>query len=263
MSMDVFCQETGAGSTVLCLHPHVSASQGFDEISSLSESFRLLAWDAPGFGRSPDPTGQPGLSWYAEQAAALLASRSDGPVHLLGVSWGGLIAMQLALDAPQLVKSLVLADSLVGLVGDVDAADQMRDRVRLLAQDGSAVFAKQEAPQLVTSQAPSELIDKVAETIVSAVRVPGFEAAVSSMVEADLTALLHSVRVPTLVLCGDADGVTGIEQSQRVANAIPNAVFVTITGAGHLAHQEKPDSFIAWLHSFLRIVDNVRETAEV
>ena len=73
----------------------------------------------------------------------------------------------------------------------------------------------------------------------------------------DLTAELASVAAPTLVLCGDDDTVTGVEESQALAGGIHDAVFVTLRGAGHLANQESPEAFNAWLSAFVQIIERL------
>jgi pimeloyl-ACP methyl ester carboxylesterase len=59
------------------------------------------------------------------------------------------------------------------------------------------------------------------------------------------------------VLCGAEDTVTGVAESQALAGGIPDAVFVTLRGAGHLANQEAPGSFNAWLSSYIHIVERL------
>lgn len=263
MTVDVHFQESGEGSTILCLHGLTSASQAFEHTMDLSDTFRLLAWDAPGFGKSPDPDGQPPLFWYAMQAAELVRSQCPGPAHVLGTSWGGLVGMQLAITEPQLVKSLVLVDSMVGYANDEAAAERFVADGEALSSSGVVAFAAAQIPRMVSAGAQPDLVEALTAMLASDVRPAGYAAAAATIVDADLKPGLRSVGQPTLVLCGEEDGVTGIEMSQRVSSAIPNAVFVTISGAGHLPHQEKPESFNAWLRSFLHIVDNVRETAEV
>ncbi len=263
MTAEVRFQERGEGSTILCLHGLTSASQAFEHAQDLSDTFRVLAWDAPGFGKSPDPDGQPTLSWYAERAAELVRAQCSEPVHVLGVSWGGLVGMRLALDEPQLVKSLVLADSMLGYAHDQTGAERVAADCDMLSTSGVAAFAAAHVPRLVSPNAEPRLIEALTTMLTSDVRPGGYAAAAATVVDTDLKPALRSVIQPTLVLCGEDDGITGIDMSQRVASAIPNAVFVTMAGAGHLPHQEKPESFNAWLRSFLHIVDNVRETAEV
>jgi 3-oxoadipate enol-lactonase len=250
--------DKGSGPTVLCLHGIGSSSAAFEpQVAALSSELRLLAWDAPGYAASDDLDPPLGLDGYADAAAAVLRDRGAGPAHVVGVSWGGVIALRLALRHPDLVRSLVLADSSRGSGQSPERATAMRERVRQLDEHGIDAFSRARGPRLVTEQAPTELVERVVATMRDAVRLPGYGHAAESMAATDLTDELAAVDVPTLVLCGDGDTVTGIAESQALAGGIPDAVFVTLRGAGHLANQESPEAFNAWLSAFVHIIDRL------
>jgi 3-oxoadipate enol-lactonase len=257
-TLDVNVLDVGTGPAVLCLHGIGSSSAAFaPQVDALGWELRFLAWDAPGYAGSPDPEAPLDLDAYADAAAAVIRERADGPAHVLGVSWGGVIATRLALRHPELVRSLVLADSSRGSGQSPEQAAAMRQRATELAEQGSAAFAAARGPRLVTEQAPGALVDRVVTTMRDAVRLPGYAHAAESMAATDLTAELAGVDTPTLVLCGDGDTVTGIPESQALAGGIRDAVFVTLRGAGHLANQEAPEAFNAWLSAFVQIIERL------
>jgi 3-oxoadipate enol-lactonase len=250
--------DAGSGPTLLCLHGIGSSSASFaPQLDELAGELRLLAWDAPGYARSADPVEPPDLDAFADAAADVLQQRDTGPAHVLGVSWGGVIAMRLAIRRPDLVRSLILADSSRGSGRDAGQAAAMRARVGELSEQGAAEFARRRGHRLVSERAPAELVEGVTATMAGAVRLPGYGYAAASMADTDLTAALADIKVPTLVLCGAQDAVTGVAESQALAGGIPDAVFVTIRGAGHLANQEAPASFNAWLSSYIHIVERL------
>jgi pimeloyl-ACP methyl ester carboxylesterase len=250
--------DKGAGPTVLCLHGIGSSSAAFaPQIDELAGELRFLAWDAPGYAASDDPAVALDLDGYADAAAAVIREQADGPVHVLGVSWGGVIAIRLALRHPDLVRSLIVADSSRGSGQSPEQAAAMRDRATELERVGAAEFAAARGPRLVTPEAPRELVDTVVATMRDGIRLPGYAHAAASMAATDLTAELAGVRTPTLVLCGDGDTVTGFPESQALAGGIPDAVFVTVHGAGHLANQEAPEAFNAWLSAFVQIIERL------
>jgi 3-oxoadipate enol-lactonase len=247
-------------STVLCLHGADSSSTGFTGLAELSDRFRIVAWDAPGYRGTPAPTADHGLSGYAQQLIEQLATISDQPVHVLGTGLGGALAMQLALDAPDLVKSLILADSAPGLANAAEVATAMQQAVATMAEQGAESFAQSRPARLVSDSASPQLLASVGATIAADISPDGYQHAVTAFCDADLAKPARAIHKPTVVLCGDADTVIGLEQSQNVSAAIPNAVLVTLSGAGHLAHVENPHAFNAWVRSFLYIIDNVRES---
>jgi pimeloyl-ACP methyl ester carboxylesterase len=182
---------------------------------------------------------------------------AGGPVHVLGVSWGGVVAVRLARRHPHLVRSLVLADSSRGSGQTPEQAAAMRGRAQELRIRGAAAFAAERAPRLVSAGAADSLVDTVARTMAESIRLPGYGYAADSMAATDLTAELAAIRTPTLVLCGSEDTVTGVEESQALAGGIEDAVFVTLRSAGHLANQERPESFNAWLSAFVHIIERL------
>lgn len=255
----VHVEDSGSGPTILCLHGIGSSSASFaPQRDGLADEFRILAWDAPGYGRSADIDPGLDLNGYADAAAAVVEQYADGgPVHVLGMSWGGVIAVRLASRHPHLLRSLVVADSSRGSAADADKARAMRERAAQLAEQGNDAFAAARGPRLVSSSAPDALVDHVVATMRDAIRLPGYGQAAEVMAATDLTTELAKIDLPTLVLCGDQDRVTGVAESQAIAGGIPDAVFVTLRGAGHLANQESPEAFNAWLSSFVSIVERL------
>lgn len=250
--------DKGAGPAVLCLHGIGSSSTAFlPQVDELAGEMRFLAWDAPGYAGSADPQAPLDLDAYADAAADVIRDRVDGPAHVLGISWGGVIAIRLALRHPDLVRSLIIADSSRGSGQSDEQAAAMRDRAAELERVGVAEFAASRGPRLVTPEAPAELVERVVATMRDGVRLPGYGYAAESMAATDLTAELGDVHTPTLVLCGDGDTVTGFPESQAIAGGIPDAVFVTVHGAGHLANQEAPEAFNAWLTAFVQIIERL------
>jgi len=250
--------DRGEGPTLLCLHGIGSSSASFaPQFDELACELRLLAWDAPGYARSADPAEPLDLDGFADAAADVLQERVPGPAHVLGVSWGGVIATRLATRRPDLVRSLILADSSRGSGRTAEQAAAMRARVADLSAQGPAEFARRRGHRLVSDQAAAELVERVTATMAASVRLPGYGYAAATMADTDLTAVLADVKVPTLVLCGADDTVTGVAESQALAGGIPDAVFVTIRAAGHLANQEAPASFNAWLSSYVHIVERL------
>jgi 3-oxoadipate enol-lactonase len=250
-------QKGDGGPLLLCLHGIGSSSAAFSpQLAELSARTQVLAWDAPGYGRSADPGGPLGLDGYADVAAELIRRRG-GAAHVLGVSWGGVIALRLATRHPDLVAGLVVAGSSRGSGTDPRRAAAMRRRAAELGELGPRAFATGRGPRLVSENAPPELVRRVIRTMADAVRHPGYGYAAESMAATDLTAELLGITAPTLVLCGALDQVTGPEESQAIAGAIHTSVYVVLDGAGHLANQERPEAFNAWVLSHLRITARI------
>lgn len=246
-------QTRGAtGSPVLFLHGIGGAAASFrGQLDALGETQRALAWDAPGYGESADPASAPGMEGYADLAASVLGGE---PTHVVGVSWGGVIATRLAARHPALVRSLVLADSTRGSGRTPEGAAAMRARAGELASAGAAEFARIRGPRLVSPFAAPSVVDGVVTTM-ARVRLPGYRFAAESMADTDHGALLPRLAVPTLVLVGAEDRVTGVAESRRIANAVPGARLEILPHAGHAANQERPEEFNRIVSEFFAAVE--------
>ncbi|MBH5133432.1 MULTISPECIES: alpha/beta fold hydrolase [Streptomyces] len=252
--------ETGdGGPLVLCLHGIGSSSAAFaPQTGALAAAgHRVVAWDAPGYGRSADPDGDLTLDDYADTAAAVIRARA-ADAHVVGVSWGGVIALRLATRHPELVASLAVADSTPGSGTSPEKAAAMRARVPELERLGPRAFAEERGPRLLSRHAPPELVRRVVDTMAGSIRTPGYRQAAESMAATDLRGELADVTAPTLVLCGDQDRITGPDASQVLAGGLYRAAYVIVKDAGHLANQEQPEHFNAWLLSHLHIVTDTR-----
>lgn len=249
--------DQGTGPVLLCLHGIGSSKRSFQpQIDELSQNHRVVAWDAPGYGDSADPDGPPGLPGYAAEVATLIGGLA-GRVHLLGVSWGGVIACQVALEYPDLLASLILVDASRGSGRAPAAAEAMRARADELAAQGNEAFAATRAPRLLSSDAYPALVEQVRRNMAESIRLPGYAYAAASMAETDLGPRLGEIRTPTLVLCGDRDVVSGPPESEALAAGIADAVCVSVRGAGHLSNQERPGAVNAWVASFVQIIEGL------
>jgi len=126
--------EAGTGPALLCMHGIGSSAESFrPQLDGLAGVARLLAWDAPGYGKSADPESTMDIESFADAALGVIRERAGGPAHVLGVSWGGVIAQILALRSPELVKSLILVGSSRGSGRTSASAEAMRARAGGLA----------------------------------------------------------------------------------------------------------------------------------
>lgn len=236
--------DAGSGTPVLLLHGISSSSDAFRrQMEELADAYRLIAWDAPGYARSADPPGPPGMDGYAEAAKRVLDALDVESAHVVGVSWGGVVATRLALRHPGRVASLALVGSTPGRGTNPEAAKALRNRSERISEKGGVIaYARSRAPRVLAPEAPEALVEEVRHRIVASVRMPGYRYAAESLAETDHRAELPSIGVPALVLVGEHDGVTGLEDSRILAQSIPGSRLVVVPGAGHLANQEKPEA---------------------
>ncbi|MEU6041398.1 alpha/beta hydrolase [Actinomadura sp. NPDC047616] len=240
------------GTPVLMLHGIGGCAGSFDpQMEAFAAGHRVVAWDAPGYARSADPARAPGMSGYAAAAAYLIPEGA----HVVGVSWGGVIATRLAAEHPRLVRSLVLVGSSRGSGRTPQGREAMLARAADLERLGPEEFAARRGPRLVSPDAPAELVDRVVTAMARSVRLPGYAYAAASMADTDHSDVLGALTVPALVVVGDRDTVTGPAESGAIAAALPHARLEVLAGAGHVANQQRPDEFNRVVLRFLREVE--------
>ncbi len=245
----IHLRDSGSGPVLLCLHGIGGSAQSFrGQLAGLSNEYRVIAWDAPGYGESPDPPGPLSAADYADQIAGVLDRIGAGHAVVLGMSWGGVLAAEFALRHPKRVRALVLGDSTRGSGRTAAGAAAMRSRPDELATLGAREFCLARARRLVADPAR---VDAVADAMAAAIRLPGYGYAAAYMADTDHSTRLSQITAPTLVVYGALDEVTGRPESLAIAEAISGSRLVEIPDAGHLANQEAPEAFNAAVTDFL------------
>jgi len=241
---------------LLCLHGIGSCADAFLDQRTLADEagYRLVAWDAPGYRYSPDPSDAPGLSGWADSAAELIRELGYSQAIVLGVSWGGVTATRLAMRHPELVAGLILADSSVGSGTTISQAKLMRGRASVLEEKGATAFAQERSHLLVAPGTAVDVLNRVEKLFAESIRMPAYGWACDSMAETDHSDMLENVKAPTLVVYGAQDIVTPPEASRVLANGISRSVLKEINAAGHLANQEQPAAFNESVISFLNLL---------
>jgi pimeloyl-ACP methyl ester carboxylesterase len=249
----VHVHDSGAGPALLFLHAFpLDASQWDCQVAAFSDRYRCLRPDAYGCGSSPPPPAGLTLDAVADGVLAALDARGVDTVAVVGLSMGGYTAFSLLRRAPQRVRALVLCDTRAGPDSEQGRADRlaMAETVR---RDGVEVIVETMASRLL---APRGLLEAhISDPVRSRIRrcTPEGVAACQEAMAArpDSTPLLGSIAVPALVMVGELDAVTPVDEAQRMAAAIPGARCEVIAGAGHLSNLERWDAFNAVLGDFL------------
>jgi pimeloyl-ACP methyl ester carboxylesterase len=236
-------ETAGEGTPLVLLHGIGSNSQSWNrQLAGLAADFKVIAWDAPGYGRSSDPPVgvQPSMGYYADCLARMLDSLGLHEMFLLGHSLGGVIAQEFYERYPQYVRALILA-----YTRRVGSDAGLEERLTLIRTMTPAQLAAQRAPKLVSRQASRPLIDEVTH-IMSEVRPAGYEFAAIALAKSPTYDVLPRVRVPALLIWGAEDAITPLW------DAVPAGIPVkVINGAGHLCYIEKPEEFNNLVREFL------------
>jgi 3-oxoadipate enol-lactonase len=244
----------GAGPLVVFLHGiGGNRTNWHDQLPEFARDFHAVAWDARGYGDSDDYDGALDFGDFAVDLARVIAHFGAKRAHLVGLSMGGVIAMDFATRYPDRVATLTLCDSLPGF-GHLTEA-QRREFIRL----------RQEP--LLTGKEPRDIAPAVARSLLGKSPRPGaFERLVASMTalhkESYLKTItgsvnyarplqIESIAVPVMVVVGDEDTLTPPATSRELVRRIAGARITVIEAAGHLSNIEQPEAFNRAVLGFL------------
>ena len=245
-------REVGQGTALVLLHGFLCDSRCWtSQLSGLSDRFRVVAWDAPGAGSSSDPPDTFTTASYARCLAGFLDTIGIARAHVVGLSWGGILAQEFYRLYPERLRCLILADTYAGWRGSL-LEPVWRERLAscLLDATGSpdAVVAKL-LPGMFTRAAAQDVRDELS-AIVSEFHPIGFRLMSVSSAEMDTSDLLPRIDVPTLLLWGDDDRRSPTHIAEQLHAAIPGSELAIIPDAGHVSNMEQPGAFNAHVRRF-------------
>ena len=218
----------GHGPPLLLLHGGASDGTEWRAAAGLlAADHDVVAWDAPGCGGSSDPPPRFSLPGYADVLAAFMTAIGLRDAHVAGVSFGGGLAIQLAVRHPARVRSLVLVSAYAGWAGSL-GHDGATERRRLVAQE-----LRHPEPG-VRPAAAMTMVDAFAQS--------------------DLRAELSGIRVPVLVVHGTEDARAPRPVAEALRDGIPGARMAVMEGVGHVCTVEAPSRLAALMREFLSTV---------
>lgn len=236
---------------VVLLHAFpLNPSMWQSQVAALGKR-RILTPAFPGFGERR--IGTPTLESFARAVLDDMDAAGIREAVVAGLSMGGYVAFRLFELAPERFRGLVLADTRAG--ADDEAGREKRTSQAARARlEGVGWLPGALLPALLGETTRKERPGVVGEVgkMMEAADPEGVARALEAMRERpDSTPLLPKIQVPVLILCGEEDTLTPVEEAGKMAEAIPESRLTVIPRSGHLANLEDPESFNQALLSFL------------
>ncbi|WP_154794972.1 alpha/beta fold hydrolase [Occultella kanbiaonis] len=245
----------GRGRPIVLLGGFVGDGAGtwHHQIDALSGSYTVVSWDPPGSGGSSDVPESFRLPDYATSLAGLISALGLEQPVLVGLSFGGALALEYWRHRGAQVRGLFLAGAYAGWTGSLPAATVAQRLQTCLAASllPAPEFASTMVPSMFSPDVPTDLVAEVRDNIAASFRPGGFRAMARSSAEADLRDVLPLIDVPTVVLHGAADVRAPGFVADALCAAIPGSRLVILPGVGHVSCIEAPERFTAELEAFL------------
>ncbi|MEA2825881.1 MAG: hypothetical protein QOG43_320 [Actinomycetota bacterium] len=245
-------ERQGHGPAVVLLHGGVCDGRVWRGVAdSLADEFTVVAWDAPGCGRSDDPPVTFRLADYAACAAGFIATLGLERPHVVGHSFGGGLAIELFDRHPSVPRSLVLVGAYAGWAGSLPSEEVEARLTAFLALEEP--FRPRSFPGLFSDVMPSETADELTR-IMDDVRLAPNKTMIRAFAEADLRPALPRIDVPTLLLYGHDDERSPAFVAEHLHTHILGSQLVMLPGLGHELYLESPAAFLDSVRPFLRSV---------
>ena len=251
---DITFLEAGEGPALVLLHGIGSGAGSWaGQLPAFADRFRVVAWDAPGYGASNAIAGSsPAAADFAASLAAFLDALGIGRCHLVGHSLGALMACAFARRRPERLRSLMVASPAAGYgrADEAVRAERRAARLDLLDELGPEGLARERYGALLSDGAPAAARERVRAEM-ARIRPDGYRYAVETLMNGDILADAPHIALPVTVVVGGADRVTPPDGCREVAEGFSRARFVVLPALGHACYVEDPAAFNAVLAEHL------------
>jgi 3-oxoadipate enol-lactonase len=214
------------------------------------DQFVILRYDKRGHGLSDSPAGTYSIHDFSDDLASLLNQLQLNPVILIGISVGGLIALDYTIRSPQQVQALILCDT----GAKIGTTEQWNERIEAVRKHGMETVADRVLAlwfvEAFSVQNPADY--RGYRNMLTRTPAAGYAATCEALRDGDLRASVSAVEAKTLVLCGSEDKATSPQLGRELVASLSDAQFELIENAAHLPCVEQPDIMAEKIWHFLR-----------
>ena len=250
-----FGPEEVTGLPVVLLHGLGSSCEDWQlQVPVLGRRHRILAPDLPGHGRSEGFRGWPRMETYAGVVRRLLEQADASPAHLVGLSLGGAIALQLALDSPRHVASVVAVNTLARFLPRATAVGRGFARLGFALSGRMDAVAEWVAAELFPEPEQAEL-RQVATARLAANQRSAYLQALAAAVRFNVRRRLGAIDCPALIVAGEIDPLIPLERQREIAKEMDGARLAIVPGSRHATPIDSAETFNQIVLAFLEEVE--------
>lgn len=220
------------------------------QIEALGQTHDVVALDLPGHGLSGSLAGEVSFSSFAAVVARLIEGLAAGPVHVVGISFGSMVAQTVALEHPALVRSLALIGAACTFAEAGRAA--LRARADFVRAEGIRAVAPLSLARWFTpafSQRRPDVLDRITKILYQ--QKADYHAALWDTIAAlDTQARLRALALPALVIVGEEDASTPVAAARTLVEALGTTNLHVVPQSSHFTNVDAPAAVNALLLSF-------------
>ena len=254
-NLKLFYEVTGDGPPLLLIHGLGSSSRDWEnQVEPFSKKYQVITLDLRGHGQASKPPGPYSVRMFAEDTEALIRALGVAPLHIVGISMGGMVAFELAVHFPELLRSLTVVNSYPEV-----RVETFREHLQiwrrylfleLLGMRGTGLMlGRRLFPYPEQADLREIFVERWAENDKRAYRE-----SLRAIVNWDVEEHISKIGCPVLVVASDQDYMP-LEEKKAYTAKIPNAKLVVIEDARHAVTAERPEQFNAALMEFLAGLD--------
>ncbi len=242
----------GEGAPLLFIHGLGSSIRDWEpQVDFFAERYKVILFDVRGHGKSSKPPGPYSIPQFAADTANLLEKLEVAPVHVVGISMGGMIAFQLAIDHPEMLKTLTIVNSSPEyIVRTFKARLQTWQRFLVIRIFGmrkiGEIISQRMFPKPEHAELRDVFVERWAENDPRAYR-----ASMRAILGWSVMSHLGGIECPTLVVASDGD-YTPVGEKESYTEQIPKGELSVIADSRHGVTVERPEEFNSVLESFLQ-----------
>lgn len=257
-TISLYYEEQGAGEPLLFLHGLGTDGRSWEyQREVFAEQFRVIVADVRGHGRSAKPPGPYSVPQFANDIFALLDHLEIDAIHLVGLSMGGMIGLQMAVGQPERFKSLTIVNSGPELVPRT-----LKERWQIWQRRLVLSFSSMEKigefiggrlfPEPEQAEYKELFVQQMRENDPQA-----YKAATNALIGWSVRSQLDRIQCPVLVISGDMD-YTPVASKEAYVREMPTARLQVINNSRHATPIDQPEAFNTAVLQFLHTVSEKR-----